>query len=214
MTKTIFKTLFLVLAIGLTSFKVMGQSPKDYYIPSQSNYNKASFYSPSETGGRTDMTRVIYYEKNEDGTYDNTDAHMFQGQPSAIVTQTVKFTATEVKMIKSVSTTMLETNKKQTYEPARTLLKMPQTGQTATWTVPGEGGSKPTIFTSSWTTLTVNGVNKKVIKVVSQYTGWKSKSVSYYVEGIGLYKTEFISEDGSKTPFENFDGLSYEPTTR
>ena len=113
-----------MLAIGLTSVKVMGQSLKDFYILSQSNYNKASFYSPSKTGGRTGMTRVIYYVSNDDGTYDITDANIIQGQPSAIVTQTVKFTATQVLMTKSVSTTMLETNKKQSYEPERTLLKM------------------------------------------------------------------------------------------
>lgn len=214
MTKTIFKTVLLVLVIGLTSVNVMGQSPKDYYIPKQSNFNKASFYTPSKTGGRTDMTRVIYYVDNGDGTFDNTDAKMFQGKPSAISTQTVMFTATEVKMTKSVSTSMFETNKKQTYEPARTLLKMPAAGQTASWTIPSESGDKQTVFTSSWTTVTIDGASKKAIKVVSQYTGWKSKSVSYYVEGIGLNKTEFIGEDGITIPLENFDGLSFEPTTR
>lgn len=203
-----------MLAIGLTTSKVIGQSLKDFYIPSQSNYNKASFYSPNQTGGRTDMTRVIYYVNNNDGTYDITDAHMFNGEPSAIVTQTIKFTATEVKMTKSVSTGLLETNKKRNYEPAKVLLKMPPAGQTSTWTIPGEEGDDPTKYISSWTTVTVEGVSKKAIKVTSQYAGWKSKTVSYYVQGIGLMKTDFIDEKGVTKPFEKFDGLSYEATTR
>lgn len=203
-----------MLTVGLTSANVVGQNLKDFYIPSQSNYNKASFYSPGKTGERTDMTRVIYYTNNEDGTFDVLDAHMFQGRPTAIVTQTIKITANEIKMIKSVSTGLMETNKKRTYEPAQTLLKMPAAGQTATWTTPGEGGDEPTKYTSSWTTVTVDGQSKKAIKVVSQYTGWKSKTVLYYVEGIGLMKTDFVDENGVTKPFEKFDGLSYEATKR
>lgn len=206
--------MFLMLAIGLTSVKVMGQSLKDFYIPSQSNYNKASFYSPSKTGGRTDMTRVIYYVSNNDGTYDITDAHIFQGQPSAIETQTVKFTATQVVMTKSVSTGLLETNKKRNYDPAQILLKIPATGQTTTWSIPQDDGKTKTNYISSWTTVKVDGVSKKAIKVTSQWSSWKLKTVEYYVEGIGLWKTEFIDEDGKTEPFENFDGLSYEATTR
>lgn len=218
MRKTTFKIMFLLLAIlviGLIYVKFMGksmgESVKDFYIPSQSNYNKVSFYTPDEKGGRTGMTRTIYYVSKDDGTYDITDSHLFQGETSSTITQTVKFTTTEVVMTQSVSTTMLETNKKQSYKSTRILLKMPATGQTTTWTVPGEEG--PTIFTSSWTTLIIDGVSKKAIKVISQLTGWESKSVFYYVEGIGLYKTEFI-ENGTKTAFENFDGLSYEAMTR
>lgn len=206
--------MYLMLAVGLTSEIVVGQNLKNFYIPSQSNYNKASFYSPGKTGERTGMTRVIYYTDNGDGTFDVLDSHMFQGQPSAILTQTVKFTPSEVKLVKTVSTTMFEINKKQTYDPPETLLKMPAVGHTATWTTPGEGDSKPTKYTSSWTTVTVDGQSKKAIKVISQYTGWKSKTVLYYVEGIGLMKTDFVDENGVTKPFEKFDGLSYEATTR
>lgn len=201
-----------MLAFGLASANVMGQNLKDYYVPNQLNYNKASFYSPGKNGERTEMTRVIYYINNENGTFDVLDSHMFQGQPSAIETQTIKFTTAEVKLVKTVSTSMFETNKKTTYNPPKTLLKMPTVGQIATWTTQGEGGDKPTKYTSSWTNVTVDGQSKKAIKVVSQYTGWKSKQVAYYVEGIGLMKTDFINEKGVTKPFEKFDGLSYEST--
>ena len=42
----------------------------------------------------------------------------------------------------------------------------------------------------------------------------KSKTVSYYAKSIGLIKTDFIDENGVTKPFEKFDGLSYEKTTR
>lgn len=185
----------------------------NYYLP-ESSYNKASFYSPSKTGGRTDMTRAIYYVKNDDNTYDITDAHMYKGQPSAIVTQTIKITDTEIKMVKSVSTGLKETNKERKYEPARVLLKMPPTGQTVTWTTPGEGEDEPTKYISSWAAVKVDGQSKKAIKVLSQYTGWKSKTVLYYVEGVGLIKTDFVDENGVTKVFEKFDGLSYGVTKR
>lgn len=207
------KTIFLVMVVGMTTATVLGQSMKDFYIP-QSDYNKASFYSPSQTGERTSMTRVIYYILNDDGSYDIMDANMMEGKPTSIITQTVLITATGVKMTKSISTSLLETNKQQSYEPPRVLLKMPLAGQTATWIFQGEEGAKPTKFTSSWTTVTVDGVSKKAIKVVSQYTGWASKTVTYYVQGIGMMKMEFIGEDGKTKPFENFDGLSYEQTKK
>lgn len=215
MTKTTFKTLFLMLAIGLTSAKVMGQSPKDYYILSQSNYNKASFYLLNKTGERSDFTKVIYYVNNDDGTYDITVVSMFQGQPAAISTETVKFTTTQVIMTKSVSASVLGNNKKQSYEPARTLLKMPAAEQTATWSIPEDDGKTKTNYISSWTTVTVDGVSKKAIKVTCQWSGRnKTKHVAYYVEGIGYWKTVSIDEDGKTKPFEKFDGFSYEATTR
>ncbi len=215
MTKTIFKTLFLILAIWMTSIKVMGQTVKDYFIPSQLNYNKASFYTPSKTGDRTEMTRVIYYVPNNDGTYLNTISNMFQGQPSSISTQTLIFTATEVKMTKSVSTTMLKTNQEEFYEPATTVLKMPLVGQTTNWTYTDISGEKIK-RTASWTTILVDGINKKAIKVTSIIIGAEDfgKTIDYYVKGIGLWKTDLIGDDGIIMPYYKFDGLSYEPTSR
>ena len=181
---------------------------EQYYLP-ESAYNKASFHTPN-----TDVTRVIYYTDNGNETYDIMDAHMFQGNATAIITRSIKFIDDKVVMIKSASTSIITTNKKQTYEPAQVLLKMPVEGQIAKWSVPGEDGDMPTKYTSSWTTLTIDGQSKKAIKVVSQITGWKSKLVSYYVQGMGLTKTDFIDEKGITKPFEKFDGISYEKTTK
>ena len=204
----------LALTLMLISVAIVtGQSIKDYYIP-DTNHNKVNFFTPDKTGERSGFTRTIYYTDNGDGTYDILDAHMFQGQAASIITQTVLFTTAEVKMIKSISTSMITTNERENYDPPRILLKMPPVGQTVTWNIVANPDDKPTKYIASWTTVTVNGESRKAIKVVSQYTGWTSKTISYYVQGIGLMDTDLKGEDGMTKPFEKFDGLSYEATKR
>jgi hypothetical protein len=205
--KTLITTIALVFVFTISN----AQSIKDYFIPESSN-NKVTFFTPSKTGGRTDMTRTIYYVLK--GTaYDITDAKMFNGKPSAIQTMTVEFTTNEVKMVKSVSTTMLETNKKNSYNPPRTILKMPASGQTATWTyidIPGDNIK----CTASWTTVTIDGTQKKAIKVVKQFEGFNAKTIEYYVKGIGLWKTELQGSDGKTQTSDEFDNLEYDPTAK
>lgn len=208
MLKLTFKTFFLIV-ITITSKKISGQSLKEYYIPSQSNFNKANFYYTEYTGERTDKSKVIFYTKNKDGTFDILEVEMLQGQPSSIITKTVNITATEVVMNKSISTGLIETNKKINYEPAKILLKMPLYNQTATWNILNEKNNKNTIYTSSWTTLMIEKQIKKAIKVISHRDDQDFKIIFYYVEGIGLMKIDVV-DDGKIIPFQKFDGLSYE----
>jgi len=203
----------LALAVGLSSVTAFGQSIKDYFIP-DSSYNKASFYKPDKSGARTGMTRTIYYTKIG-ATYNILDAIMFNGQPAAIQTRIVTFTTNEVQMTKSVSTTMFETNKKDSYIPARVILKMPPAGQTTSWTYIEISGDNIKC-TASWTTLTVDGSQKKTIKVVkvNEFEGKIFKTIEYYVKGIGLWKTEMQGSDGKTQITYKFDNLEYEPTEK
>lgn len=205
------KTTILALAVGLTSLAVNGQSIKDYFI-SDATHNKASFYSPDKTGGRTNLTRTIYYIK-KGTTYDITDVHMFNGKASSIQTMTVLFSANEVKMTNSISTTMAVTNKKQDYNPPKIIFKMPMAGQTATWSYTDFSGDNIKC-TSSWTNVSIDGVQKKAIKVTKIISGAEDwgKTIEYYVKGIGLWKTDLQSSDGTTKTEDKFDGLSYDPT--
>jgi len=202
-----------IVPTELTALKVNGLSIKDYFIP-DSQFNKATFYTPNNTGERTEITRTIYYV-NKGESYDITNAPMFNGNPSAIETKTVVFTQTEVKMNKSVSTTMLETNKKQVYESSRIILKMPPQGQTASWTFQDLSGDNIKC-TSSWTTVSVSGQQKKAIKVNKVIVGAENwgKTIEYYVKGIGLWKTEIQGSDGITQTFDEFDGLENDPTAK
>ena len=106
---------------------------------------------------------------------------------------------------------MMETNKKKDYNPARTIFKMPPTGQTVSWTyidIPGDNIK----CTASWTTVTIDGAQKKAIKVVKQYEGMTSKTIEYYVKGIGLWKTDLQDSKGTTQTSDKFDGLDYDPT--
>ena len=214
--KNTIKQTILTLTVGLTAVTANGQSIKDYYIPDAA-YNKANFYSTDKTTGeRIGMTRVIWYN-NKGENYDIVDEHMTDGQIGSVVIKTVQFSSTEVKMIKKISNSVFaKTNTQQDYDPPIILLKMPPAGQTLTWSYIESPGSndKPTKFISSWTTVTVNGEKKQAIKVVSQYTGMKTKMISYYVKGIGLLKTEMITSAGETIIMDHFDRLEYDETVK
>jgi len=209
------KTTFFLLAAVIPTLTVNGQSIKDYFIP-DSQFNKATFYSPSKTGERTEETRTIYYV-NKGATYEIMDAKMFKGTPLSIVTETVVLTQTEVKMTKSVLTNIMETNKKQYYNPPRTILKIPIAGQTVRYTdIPGTHGQK---CIASWTTVTIDGVTKKAIKVISIPNNPEDakdfgKTIEYYVKGIGLWKSEAQASDGETIIFDEFDQLENDPTAK
>ena len=203
------KFVILALSVGLTVMTSKGQSIKDFFIPDTA-YNKASFYSPDKTGNRTGMTRVIYYTKNG-ANYDILDANLFDGKgdASSIITKTVQFSATEAKMIRSSA------NKKQDYNPPKIILKMPAAGQTISWTYSDISGDLIKC-TASFTTVTIDGVQKKAIKKIEVVIGYEDqgKTITYYVKGIGLWKTDLQGSDGVTQTFDKFDGLIYDPTAK
>lgn len=204
MTK--FKTTILFLAVCLTSTTTKSQTIKDFFIPSSPN-NMASFYTPNSTGGRTDMTRMIYYV-DKGNTLDITDANFYNGNPTAMRTITMTITDSEVKMIKSVSSTIMETLKQRAHNPPEILLKKPAQGRTVTWTytqIPGDLVE----CKASWTTLTIDGKVLKTIKVEEVVEGLDATTINYYVQGIGLFKSDIIGSDGKVIAFWRFAQLSY-----
>ncbi|MDA3911117.1 MAG: hypothetical protein PF448_07155 [Bacteroidales bacterium] len=205
------KTTILALAVCLSSLTTQAQTIKDFFVPT-SPKNKATFYSPSKTGGRTDMTRTIYYV-DKGNSYDITDAKMFNGNPTVIQTKTVIFSDNEVKMTKSVSTTMMETNKQRNHNPPTVLLKMPALGKTATWSYTEISGDVANCK-ASWTTVDIDGKTLKAIKVEEEVVDGFGITILYYVQGIGLWKKDFKGSDGTIQPFEKFDQLSYDPTAK
>jgi hypothetical protein len=203
------KITLILITVLVTSLTVQSQSIKDYYLP-DNNFNKATFYMPDKNGNRTEMTRTIFYIKKERG-YDITDAKMYNGSPTAIQTTTIVFGPNEVKMTQSIATTILETNKKRQYNPARILLKMPTQGQKTSWVFVDLSGTQ-NILTASWTTVEVDGVQKKAIKVTSKNAAFKAHTNDYYVSGIGLWRSEIEDQNGKIIISDKFDELSVENT--
>ncbi|MEX0813905.1 MAG: hypothetical protein WD048_16925 [Chitinophagales bacterium] len=205
------KISILALAVCLNSLTTQAQTIKDFFVPT-SPKNKATFYTPSKTGGRTDMTRTIYYV-DKGSSYNITDAKMTFGKPTSIQTNTVTFTDNEVKITKSVSTSMLgPTNKQENHNPPLVLFKMPAPGKTVTWSSLYSGDTLK--YTASWTTLNVDGKELKTIKVEREIEYFGSTIIEYYLQGIGLYNTDYKGSDGKVQAFEKFDQLSYDPTAK
>lgn len=174
---------------------------KDFFIPIVGK-NEVKFNTPN-----TNQTRTIFYV-NKNGNYEITDATILGDKSQSISTMTVQFTNNEVEMINSSVTNPFATNKKSNYSPPSILLKMPANGQTASWTCTEISGDVAEC-TAGWINITINGAQRKAIKVEKTYEGLNVKSISYYVKGIGLWKTE-ASEDGKTEIFDEFTGLSYD----
>jgi len=207
MTKTIFKVLFL--ATGLTTAKA--QNIKDFYIPDLTLYNGAMWYSINGKGERVDLIDEFYYADNKDGTFKVIDIRGGTSDPTAASIKTVKFTKTQVLLIEEEVTGILKARNKTRYSPPyKTLLEMPNNGQTITWTDENEHG-ETTKYTISWTTVKVEGLTKRALKLVEEPSNgiFFKAQVSYYAEGIGIMKEDIIGADNKLFTLRKFDTLFY-----
>ena len=158
------------------------------------------------------MMRIIYYI-DKGSSYDITDAKMIIGNPASIITKTLEFTNNEVKMTKSISTSLIETNKKRTHNPPVILLKMPPKGQSVKWTYTQISGAVAKC-TATWTTVKVDGETNKVIRVEEEVVDGFGITIEYYVQGIGLWKSDFKGSDGNIKTFIKFYSLEYDPSAK
>jgi hypothetical protein len=205
------KSTILALAVCLTSLTTQAQTIKDFFVPATPK-NKATFYTPDKSGKRTGMTKTIFYV-DKGSSFEITTAPMFNGNPSSIITRTVSFTSNEVIMTSSVSTGLMETNVRRTHNPPAALLKLPPQGQSVNWSYKQISGDVLKCI-ASWITLNVDGKEFRTIKVEQEIEGLGAKTIEYYVQGIGLYKTDLKGSDGKVQAFETFDQLSYEQTAK
>ena len=108
---------------------------------------------------------------------------------------------------------MMETNKQRTHNPPIILLKMPAPGKSVTWSYSQISGDAANCK-ASWTTVEVEGKSIKAIKVEEEVVDGFGVTVKYYVQGMGLWKTDFRGSDGTIEPFEKFDQLSYDSAAK
>lgn len=191
------KTIF-IFTLTLLSLPGFGQSIKDYFLP-KDGLNKSNYYTPNpQTGGSSGMETKIWFIKKADG-FEVMEAKILKGEATSIVTKTIAISNNEIKLTKTVSTNILETNRQKTYSPAQTILKLPTVGQKLTWNYSSPTGE--TIkCTAELIDMKVKGENRKTIKVKKETLEdgkpitWAT-SIDYYVNGIGLYKIETLSEE-------------------
>lgn len=185
---------------------------KDYFIPSNGN-NKSVYYSTyPETGERTGMSEIEWFKNNSDGTYEVMSANFFNDQTNSILVKIIKITDDEIKIIKTTSTTMSETNRDKTYYPARVYLKTPKDKIKSTWEYTDQK-EETYICSSEWAVVNIDGQNKKTIKVTRQLKdNIFSKFIvsEYYVKGIGLWKTTLHNEQDIEPNVQDIKLLDYQ----
>ena len=91
---------------------------------------------------------------------------------------------------------MFETNKQKTHNPPTVLLIMPSNGESKKWSYTQISGDLANC-TTSWTTITVKGQELKAIKLEEEVVDGFGILIEYYVQGIGLWKTDFKGSDGN-----------------
>lgn len=184
-------TIISALVISLTSFTTEAQTVKDFYIPAPPK-NKAKFYSSNQPKD----TLVIYYVK--EGNSCN-----ITSMPAKPVwgntTNTVTFSDREVKLTKYTRHAGPFNNghnyEKESYDPPMVIFKLPPPGEDISWTPDPKNPENK--VAASWTTTTVDGQKLKTVKVESTNRKLKAQSVSYYIQGMGLYKMESIHKGRS-----------------
>lgn len=188
------KNLFAALSLIVMTHYVSGQNIKDYFLPSN-NFNKSTFYKPDpKTGLKTEFNSIIWFVKKSDNNYEINQGQYMGSKVTSIETKHIDITQNEIKVTKTIITTMFVTNKEQNYTPAQVFLKLPQTGTVTKWDYTTSAGDKLKCK-SEWTQVSYKGETKKAIKVTREYyengtiVNWAS-SIEYYVEGIGLWKIQ------------------------
>ncbi len=202
------KAFQLLIILLFSAYSANSQISKEYYIPNNS-YNESQFYMPDNvTGAPLDLTRKIYYVKKGDEV-DVVDLKLYQGKSSSTETRTIRFLGDEIKMSKIISTGLTQNIRTTVYSSPITIFKVPSAGKDASWTI-SDGEYGITKYISSWTTVTINNIQKKAIKVVQIIPNISAKTAEYYLYGIGLWKTEILS-NGQITIIDKFNRLNYDP---
>jgi hypothetical protein len=203
-----FRKLYLsLILLSIVQFSE-AQTVKDFFIPS-GEINKSTFY-PAGSQDKS-METVIWYKKLDDDNYRILEGKLSNGKATSIQTKIVGLKNNEVKLLKTISTNPFTTNKEKDYSPPATYLKLPNSGNPSSWKYIDKNGATHKC-TATWTKVNIEGESKKAIKVYDQYI--ESGSVvdfaskyKYYVEGIGLWKTQTNSEED----FEILDSQEYDP---
>ena len=178
--------LFILLFISF-SHLLIGQSVKDFFIPKENN-NLSNF--------STKLWDVqIWYIPISVTNYKIVEANFYQGKLINKRTSYITITEKEIKVTK----VEFGTNSVINYNPPTTWVKMPENNNTSIFEY--KNNAEVNECTAEWTDVIINGQNKKAIKIKYQavidgklYDGWNYK---YYVEGIGLWKTELSNGDTS-----------------
>lgn len=180
----------LLITVFVISYSITnGQSLKDYFIPSEDN--NLSVYFLKEKG--SDFKVKIRYITFSDSVFRIDRTIIFQDiNIINSVSKIVKISDNTAKILDEIFFNNLTGKEdRESYDPPIIWLQMPLPGQTTNWS-----DNDLSKYKAEWTTVSLNNVQKKAIKVTKQ-TFKEEKliltSFYYYVEGIGYWKQEILN---------------------
>ena len=184
------KTCFGLLAAILFINTVNAQSVKSFLI-ANSPIAKAVLVHPSDSGDGPSWKTILVYTKKTNA-YLVFSKEVFNGMTPTFSEKTIVFVGSEAKITRLRSKGMAGEIDKQ-FSPAKTIFKIPIEGQKCYWNDPT--AKELTKRISELTSVVIGTREVPAIKLTKQgyYANGKpvawAKSVEYYVQGIGLYKT-------------------------
>lgn len=189
--------LFFAMAFALLALTAQAQSStaKSFYIPADS-VNQSIFDCLGADGQPSSFNTVIWYIKKPKG-YEVINSKTMNAKTTAMDSQTLQFTPTEVKMTRKKSVSMLGNDTDKTYKIPQTVFKVPAAGQKAYWSVTEASGDVEKC-TAELASVIIDGKTIPAVKVTKQgyENGGKTlvsfaRTTEYYVQGIGLYKIKY-----------------------
>lgn len=180
---------------------------KDYFIPSGGN-NKSVFYSTyPETGERSPLSTIMLFYFISDNTYEVQEINIMNDQILSFTARIIKVKNDDIIITKCNFVNSLGESRK-TYYPARLYLKLPNNKNITEWKYTDQNEENWN-YKSEWTTVNVDGQNKKALKVTIKFLDFDIKTfeTQYFVKGIGLWKTML----NDKQTYKILDYQEHEP---
>lgn len=203
---------------NLNAEAVRAQSVRSFFQPTRAN-NYASYVWLDHRGKVSPISRIITYADWGD-TLVVADIHsMFSTVSNETVTTSsatliYTFSNKSVIMNKSITVNILGEDQETMYGMIKPIvLKMPLVGKAVSWSYLDPNKEKWDC-SATWTKIYYQGSHRNAIRVVKACKQYLPiKLVDYYVEGLGLYKTQLINGKGVATTRDLMTKLEWSTAT-
>ena len=190
------KMVFLLnLLLASTNFTQVAESRKsilDYYFPETNNKSTFTYLS---NGKQIEMQKVIWFIKDNSNTFETLEKNTINGNIGSIVRNVFRINKNKLEIVKTISNSALSPGQKIiNHNPPEVFLELPQNGKITKWKYESSTGD---IYECEAKMINLNVyeedkvaivVHKKLISNGKYHPEFST--FEYYVEGLGLLKTQ------------------------
>lgn len=181
----------LILGLFICHFNLtrsFAQEAISYFAPS-TNYNTAEYQDQTQAGAKMNIVRQVLYNIKSDKV-ELTEVLLSSNKPINTSVSVHKITSKEVYKIS------VNVGDGMKYFPQPIcILKVPPKNGSASWII--DDGSEKETNVSSWTIVEYLSQKRPAIKVVKKVGNQSNYSIDYYVENVGLWRTEIVAKNKS-----------------